>query len=232
MTDPDLQTAIDDLVRRALAEDLGLPVTSETSAAELVQRDLTTRTAVPEGARGRATLVAKESGVFAGGGAFERALQLLDPTSEVEARIADGDLVVPGDIVLTANGDARALLVAERTALNIVQRMSGVASRTRRVVDMVHGTPARILDTRKTTPGMRTLDKYAVRVGGGTNHRIGLFDEVMVKENHVELAGRSIEEVLVDIRGDVGNEVTITCEARDAAEAEAAVRGGADVVLL
>lgn len=232
MTDPDLQTAIDDLVRRALAEDLGLPVTSETSAAELVQRDLTTRTAVPEGSRGRATLIAKESGVFAGGGAFERALQLLDPTSEVEARIADGDLMVPGDIVLTAKGDARALLVAERTALNIVQRMSGVASRTRRVVDLVHGTPARILDTRKTTPGMRTLDKYAVRVGGGTNHRIGLFDEVMVKENHVELAGRSIEEVLADLRSDVGDGVTITCEARDAAEAEAAVRGGADVVLL
>lgn len=232
MTDPNLSAALDDLVRRALGEDLGLLVTAATSAEDLIRGDLTTRTAVPKGARGRATLVAKESGVFAGGMAFERALRALDPHCTVEAMIADGQVIVPGDIVLTAQGDARALLVAERTALNIVQRMSGIASRTREAVDLVDGTPARILDTRKTTPGMRVLDKYAVRVGGGHNHRIGLFDEVMVKDNHVELAGRSIEEVLADIRADVGSSVVITCEARDGAEAEAAVRGGADVVLL
>ena len=232
MTDPNLSAALDELVRRALGEDLGIEVTATTSAEELIRGDLTTRTAVPKGSRGRATLVAKESGVFAGGLAFERALKALDPGSTVEAVIADGQVIGPGDIVLTAQGDARALLVAERTALNIVQRMSGIASRTREAVILVEGTPARILDTRKTTPGMRTLDKYAVRVGGGDNHRIGLFDQVMVKENHVELAGRSIEEVLGDIRQDVGPDVVITCEARDQAEAEAAVRGGADVVLL
>lgn len=232
MLSPELQRAVDDLVRRALAEDLGIPVTPDTSPAALIARDVTTRTAVPEDARGHATLIAKEPGVFAGGGAFERALQILDPSAELDAKIKDGELVGPGEIVLTAQGNARALLVAERTALNIVQRMSGIASRTRRVVDLIDGTPARVLDTRKTTPGMRVLDKYAVKVGGGVNHRMGLFDEVMVKDNHVELAGRSIEEVLGDIRADVGPSITITCEARDGAEAEAAVRGGADVVLL
>ncbi|WP_419191007.1 carboxylating nicotinate-nucleotide diphosphorylase [Saltatorellus ferox] len=227
-----INDALDDLIRRALAEDLGLVITDETTPEELVRRDLTTRTAVSQGRRGRATLVAKESGVFAGGQAFHRALRYLDPTATVEAIVPDGQTVVPGDIVLHAHGNGRALLVAERTALNIVQRMSGVASQTRKCVDLVAGTGARILDTRKTTPGMRTLDKYAVRVGGGCNHRIGLFDEVMVKENHVDLAGRPLEEVLREIRADVGPDVKITSEARDEAEAMAGIRGGADVVLL
>ncbi|MEM8709326.1 MAG: carboxylating nicotinate-nucleotide diphosphorylase [Planctomycetota bacterium] len=227
-----IHDALDNLIRRALTEDLGVPVDATTTPEDLVQRDLTTRTAVPKDRKGRATLIAKESGVFAGGAAFSRALRWLDPQATVEAAVPDGQTVVPGDIVLHARGNGRALLVAERTALNIVQRMSGVASRTRQCVDLVEGTDTRILDTRKTTPGMRALDKYAVRVGGGTNHRIGLFDEVMVKENHVDLAGRSIEEVLGDIRRDVGANVVITCEARDEVEAMAAVRGGADVVLL
>lgn len=232
MTDDLYLRALDDVIRRALTEDLGVEVSPTSQGEDLVERDVTTRTAVPKGRRGRATLIAKESGVFAGGAAFERALRILDPGSRVDSLIADGQVVVPGDIVLCAHGDARALLVAERTALNLVQRMSGVASRTREAVDLTEGTPARVLDTRKTTPGLRALDKYAVRVGGGKNHRIGLYDEAMVKENHVELAGRTIEEVLGDIRTDLGPGVTITCEARDQAEAEAAVRGRADVVLL
>jgi len=232
MQDRDLETALDDLVRRALAEDLGVDVTPSTAPEDLIARDLTTRTAVPAGARGRATLRAKAPGVFAGGEAFARALLFIDPEATIEAAVEDGTAVLPGDVVLHAAGSARALLVAERTCLNIVQRMSGIATITRQAVDLVEGTGARILDTRKTTPGMRALDKYAVRAGGGHNHRIGLFDEVMVKENHVDLAGRSIEEVLADIRRDVGPSTTITCEARDADEARAAVRGGADVVLL
>ena len=227
-----INDALDDLIRRALSEDLGVPIDDDTSPEDLVRRDLTTRTAVSKERRGRATLVAKESGVFAGGEAFRRALSYLDPTATVEALVPEGQTVLPGDIVLHAHGNGRALLVAERTALNIVQRMSGVASRTRQCVDLVEGTGARILDTRKTTPGMRTLDKYAVRVGGGCNHRIGLYDEVMVKENHVDLAGRSIEEVLRDIRADIGPDVNITAEARDEEEAMAGVRGGANVVLL
>lgn len=232
MQDRDLEIALDDLVRRALAEDLGVEVTPWTAPEDLIARDLTTRTAVPDGARGRATLRAKAAGVFAGGEAFARALLFIDPEAVIEAAVEDGTAVMPGDVVLHAAGSARALLVAERTCLNIVQRMSGIATITRQAVDLVEGTGARILDTRKTTPGMRALDKYAVRAGGGHNHRIGLFDEVMVKENHVDLAGRSIEEVLADIRRDVGPSTTITCEARDGDEARAAVRGGADVVLL
>jgi nicotinate-nucleotide pyrophosphorylase (carboxylating) len=128
------------------------------------------------------------------------------------------------------------LLLAERTALNFVQRLSGTATLTARFVRLAReaaGDKApRILDTRKTTPGLRALEKYAVRCGGGENHRFGLFDEVMVKENHIELAGRSIEAVLSDLRGVLGPGVRITCEARDEKEALAAVDGGADVVLL
>ena len=232
MTDPDLQAALDDLIRRALGEDLGIDVRPETTADELVRRDVTTRTAVPQGLRGQATLVAKQSGVFAGGAAFERALAILDPTSSVEALIRDGQVLIGGDIVMHARGDARALLIAERTVLNIVQRMSGGAARTREAVDLVEGTGVRIMDTRKTTPGLRALDKYAVRIGGGENHRVGLFDEAMLKENHVDLAGRPIEDVLAALRADLGPDFFITCEARDGAEARAAVQGGADNVLL
>ena len=227
-----LNEAIDDVLRRALSEDLGIEVTAATTLEELARADVTTRTAVGPEVVGRATLVAKEAGVFAGGGVFERALRMLDPSASVDAVVPDGQLVVPGDIVLHARGDARALLVGERTALNVVQRMSGIASRTRQAVDLVEGTAARILDTRKTAPGLRALDKYAVTVGGGQNHRFGLCDEAMVKENHIDLSGRSVEVLLADLRADLGDATTITCEARDRAEAEAAVRGGADVVLL
>lgn len=232
MNPGDLQQALDDVLRRALSEDLGIAVAADTPVEDLVRQDVTTRTAVKAGVVGRATLVAKEAGVFAGGVIFERILRMLDPGSLVDAVVPDGQLIVPGDIVLHARGDARALLVAERTALNLVQRMSGVASRTREAVDRVEGTGVKILDTRKTAPGLRLLDKYAVRVGGGVNHRVGLHDEAMVKENHIDLSGRSVEELLADLRADLGPGVTITCEARDPSEAEAAVRGDADVVLL
>ncbi len=232
MNPGDLHRAIDEVLRRALSEDLGITVAAGSPVEDLVRQDVTTRTAVQAGVVGRATLVAKEAGVFAGGVIFERILRMLDPDSRVDAVVPDGQLIVPGDIVLHARGDARALLVAERTALNLVQRMSGVASRTREAVDGVEGTGVKILDTRKTAPGLRLLDKYAVRVGGGVNHRVGLHDQAMVKENHIDLSGRSVEELLADLRADLGADVTITCEARDPSEAEAAVRGDADVVLL
>jgi len=232
MNPGDFNQALDEVLCRALSEDLGIEVRADTRVEDLVGQDVTTRNAVGAGVIGRATLIAKEAGVFAGGAIFERILRMLDPRSAVDAVVPDGQLIVPGDIVLHARGEARALLVAERTALNLVQRMSGVASRTREAVDQVEGTGVRILDTRKTAPGLRLLDKYAVRVGGGVNHRIGLYDEAMVKENHIDLSGRTVEVLLADLRADVGPAVTITCEARDPAEAEAAVRGDADVVLL
>jgi len=200
--------------------------------------DLTSITAVPEKARARARLVAKADGVLAGMNVFARAFVLCDRRAQVVLLFEDGARFHRGDVLARIEGQARALLAAERTALNFVQRLSGTATLTARFVELARAAGSksangvRVLDTRKTTPGLRLLEKYAVRCGGGENHRFGLYDEVMVKENHIELAGRSVEAVLADLRRAVGPSVRITCEARDAKEAFAAVDGGADVVLL
>jgi nicotinate-nucleotide pyrophosphorylase (carboxylating) len=198
--------------------------------------DLTSETAVPEKARARASLVANSDGVLAGLPVFARTFELCDRKARVELVGRDGSACRKGDVVARVEGPARALLLAERTALNFVQRLSGTATLTARFVRLAREAAGdrapRVLDTRKTTPGLRFLEKYAVRCGGGENHRFGLFDEVMVKENHIELAGRSIEAVLADLRAALGEGARITCEARDEKEALAAVDGGADVVLL
>jgi nicotinate-nucleotide pyrophosphorylase (carboxylating) len=214
--------AIDAVVAAALAEDRG-------------GGDLTAAHAVPEGARALARLVAKSEGVAAGLRVFARAFELCDRSAKVELLCEDGARVRMGDVLARITGSARALLTAERTALNFVQRMSGVATLTARYVALAREAgmdPPRVLDTRKTTPSLRLLEKHAVRCGGGENHRFGLFDEVMVKENHIELSGRPIEAVLADLRAAVGPAVRITCEARDEREALCGVDGGADVVLL
>jgi nicotinate-nucleotide pyrophosphorylase (carboxylating) len=224
-------------VRPALAEDLG-------------RGDLTSSTAVPEQARARARLVCKSEGVIAGLAVFARAFELSDPTARIEFAAADGARCAKGTELARIEGSARGLLAAERTALNFIQRLSGIATLTARYVALASaateakagakggatgsataGAP-RILDTRKTTPNLRLLEKYAVRCGGGENHRFGLYDEVMVKENHIELAGRDIPAVLRDLRRAVGPSVRITSEARDEKEARAGVEGGADVILL
>jgi nicotinate-nucleotide pyrophosphorylase (carboxylating) len=214
---------IDAILRPALAEDKG-------------GGDLTSITAVPERARARARLVAKSAGVVAGLAVFARAFELCDPSGpKIALLVEDGARIARGAELATIEGSARALLTAERTALNCVQRMSGIATLTARWVDMAREAgmdPPRILDTRKTTPLLRRFEKYAVRCGGGENHRFGLFDEVMVKENHIDLAGRPIEAVLSDLRRAVGSAVRITSEARDEKEALAGVDGGADVLLL
>ncbi|MFT5051433.1 MAG: nicotinate-nucleotide pyrophosphorylase (carboxylating) [Chlamydiales bacterium] len=214
---------LDNLLRAALDEDLGAG-------------DLTSRMAVPAGARASARLVAKEAGVLAGLGCFARVFELCDAGIVFETSRQDGDTVAPGDQLARLEGDAHALLAGERTALNLLQRLCGIATRTASFVKLAEAAAGerqvRILDTRKTTPGLRVLEKYAVRCGGGENHRIGLFDEVMLKENHIDLAGRPIGEVLADLRTAVGDGVRITAEARDGREAQEAVRGGADVVLL
>jgi nicotinate-nucleotide pyrophosphorylase (carboxylating) len=193
--------------------------------------DLTSESAIPAGTLAGARLVAKQAGVLAGLPVFQRCFELCDPTASFSAEAQDGDRVAPGDQLATVRGDARALLLAERTALNFMQRMSGIATLTARFVQLAAGK-ARILDTRKTTPGLRAFEKYAVRCGGGENHRFGLFDQVMIKENHVALAGSDVESVTRKVRSAVGAEVFMTVEARDPEEAAAAVRGGADVVLL
>lgn len=193
--------------------------------------DLSGMHAVPARARARARLVAKASGRIAGLDVFARAFELCDPTARVEFLASDGSVVQRGVELARVEGNARALLAAERVALNFLQRLSGIATRTARLVELAAGR-ARILDTRKTTPLLRRFERYAVRCGDGENHRFGLFDEVMLKENHIDLAGKPLPELIQAVRAAVGDGVRITCEARDEAEAESAVRGGADVVML
>ena len=213
-----------DCVRRALAEDLGRDDLC-------LDADVTTRLSVAAGRRGRARLKAKSRGVLAGTACALMAFQLLDPAVQVDLQRRDGDALQPGDIVFHVEGDMRALLAAERTALNFVQRLSGVATSTRAFVDAVAGTGARILDTRKTTPGLRRLEKDAVVSGGGHNHRIGLFDQVLLKENHFGFASPLSYESVVR-RCVEGQRQPVVAEARNIDEAAAAVRGGAAVVLL
>ena len=169
------RTAISDLVARALAEDVG-------------DGDVTTAATVPAGARARALVTQKAPGVVFGLDAAEEAFRALDPDVLVERLTAEGRWR-DGGPVLRIEGSARAILTAERTALNFLQRLSGVATLTAHYVREVEGTGARILDTRKTTPGLRALEKAAVAAGGGTNHRAGLYDAVLIKENHAALAG-------------------------------------------
>jgi len=212
------------VVRRALAEDLG-------DDGLDVARDVTSRLSVPAGRRGRARVVAKSDGVLAGVACAAAAFALLDPAARCDVHRADGSAFRRGDLVLEVASDMRCLLAAERTALNFLQRLSGVATVTRAYVDAVAGTGARILDTRKTTPGLRLLEKAAVAAGGGQNHRIGLYDQVLLKENHFGFAQpASYEEVVRRCLG--AQDHPVVAEARDLAEARAAVRGGAAVVLL
>ncbi len=211
-------------VLRALVEDLGSPDLC-------LDADVTTRLALPSIGRGRARMLAKAHGCLAGIACAVVAFQLLDSAARIELLARDGDRVEPGQLVLQVEGDMRAILVAERTALNFVQRLSGVATTTRAFVDAVAGTDAAILDTRKTTPGLRELEKRAVLAGGGRNHRIGLFDQVLLKENHFGFAAPTPYEEVVR-RCVAGQDGPVIAEARTIDEGIAAVRGGASVVLL
>jgi nicotinate-nucleotide pyrophosphorylase (carboxylating) len=213
------EDSLRDIVQRALAEDLG------TSG------DLTARLSLPSGARGEVEIVARQAGVLAGVDVARECFQSTDPEVEFGGDdLPDGAALAPGTVVATMRGDAAALLGAERTALNFLQRLSGVATRTREFVDAVAGLPVRIMDTRKTTPNLRFLEKDAVRVGGGTNHRIGLFDQVLLKENHFAMSGRPYEDVVRAAVAAVDSPVI--AEAQTTEEALAAVAGGAGVVLL
>ena len=151
--------------------------------------DHTTLSTIPADEMGRSRLIIKEEGILSGVDVAMKVLRKVDPSIKTEIFIRDGEHVKPGDIAFIAEGPVRSLLVAERTMLNIMQRMSGVATMTRRYQDELKGLHTRVLDTRKTTPGMRMLEKEAVKTGGGTNHRIGLFDMILIKDNHIDFAG-------------------------------------------
>lgn len=167
---------IDALLDLAFAEDIG-------------DGDHTTLSTIPADAMGRSRLLIKEKGILAGVDIAEKILHKVDPDIKMTVMIPDGAEVKPGDVAFTAEGAVRSLLVAERTMLNVMQRMSGVATMTRKYQDRLKGLHTKVLDTRKTTPGMRILEKEAVRIGGGMNHRIGLFDMILIKDNHEDFAG-------------------------------------------
>jgi nicotinate-nucleotide pyrophosphorylase (carboxylating) len=210
--------AIDRAVRMALTEDLG-------------EGDLTTRAAIPTDGRARASLVTREACVVAGLPVMRRVFELLDPKANFLPGRRDGDRVEKGTVIGALEASAAAILSGERVALNFVQRLSGVATITRRFVDRVDANVL-VLHTRKTTPGLRALERYAVGVGGGGMHREGLFDEVLLKENHFALSGLSVEETVRRVRESVGKGIVVGAEARNHAEARAAVAGGADYILL
>lgn len=167
---------IEQLLDLAFAEDVG-------------DGDHTTLSTIPADAMGRSRLIIKEKGVLSGVEVAEKVLHKVDPSIKMEVFIKDGSEVNPGDVAFIAEGPVRSLLVAERTMLNIMQRMSGVATMTKRYQDELKGLHTKVLDTRKTTPGMRMLEKEAVKTGGGMNHRIGLFDMILIKDNHIDFAG-------------------------------------------
>lgn len=209
----------EELLRSALREDLGRA------------GDLTTDAIVPAGMRASALVAARAAGAVAGVEASLHTFRLLDAGVEVEVRAADGAEVAPGDAVAVVRGEARALLTAERTALNLLGRLSGIATATRGVVRAVEGTRAQVVCTRKTTPGLRALEKFAVRAGGGSNHRFGLDDAVLIKDNHRALAG-GVRAAVERVRGSVGHLVKVEVEVDTLAELEEALALGVDAVLL
>ncbi len=168
--------SLDEIIAQALQEDIG-------------DGDHTSLACIPQTATGSAVLTVKEAGVLAGVDVAKQVFFQVDPTLEFRAFIKDGTSVSPGDVVFEVKGSSRSILTGERLALNFMQRMSGIATQTRRLVDLLNGTKAKILDTRKTTPNLRLLEKMAVKTGGGENHRFGLYDMIMIKDNHIDFAG-------------------------------------------
>src|SRR5258708_24855937 len=210
---------IEPIVRAALLEDLGRA------------GDLTTDTIVSAEAVARGTLGARKGGIVAGLDVARMAFQLLDPAIAFEVSRADGSAIGAGESIASVSGKARALLSAERVALNFLCHLSGVATATRAIVDAVAGYPARVCCTRKTTPGLRALEKYAVRVGGGVNHRFGLDDGVLLKDNHIAVAG-GIRAAVERARAALGHMVKIEVEVDGLAQIDEALAARADAILL
>jgi nicotinate-nucleotide pyrophosphorylase (carboxylating) len=200
-------------------------------AEDLGRGDITTQATVPRNTQGRGRFLAKETMVVAGIEAAEAVFAALDPQMQIEAFVADGDEVETGKIIARTQGFADNLLAGERTALNLMQRLSGIATLTRQYVKAVEGTGASIVDTRKTTPGLRMLEKYAVSVGGAKNHRYGLDDGVLIKDNHIALGG-GVKAAVKKARLAVGHLHKIEIEVMDEAGLREALEAGADIVML
>ena len=213
---------LDELIKLWFAEDIG-------------DGDHTTLSSIPADAMGKQQLIIKEEGIVAGIEVAKRVFAAFDPELKMTQYLKDGDRVKPGDVAFVVEGRTQSLLQTERLMLNIMQRMSGVATRTAEYVKLVEGTKCRVLDTRKTTPGLRMLEKEAVRIGGGCNHRIGLFDMILLKDNHVDFAGgianaiRRAQEYLKE----KGKNLKIEIEVRSFVELQEALEtGGIDRIML
>ena len=209
---------LDDLIKNALKEDINYIDTT----ADLV---------IPEDQRGQAYFVAKASGVLCGIDAAMRVFRLLDDSFSCTVHFHDGDKLSKGDVICEFSGNMRCLLKGERTALNLIQHMSGIATDTARCVEIVKGTNAAITDTRKTLPGLRAIQKYAVTVGGGKNHRYNLSDGAMLKDNHIDACG-SIAGAVNTLRSRLGHMVKIEVETRNLDEVKQALASGADIIML
>lgn len=197
--------------------------------------DVTSETLLPADAVATATLAAREPGVFSGGGVFVAVMHAVDPAITAEVHAADGERFAAGDTLVTVSGPARSVLRAERVALNLVQRLSGIATLTARYVEAVAGTRARIADTRKTTPGLRALERYAVRCGGGRNHRASLSDAVMAKDNHLAVllaSGVGIGDAIRSARERLGHTVHLEVEVDRIDQIEPVVAAGVDTIML
>ena len=218
METPDNMNGIDRIIDIALAEDIHTG-------------DITTLAMLPQARRMRARLVAKEPMVLAGIAVAQRVFARLDPAARFEAAFSDADSLQVGDIIARIEGDAAALLQGERVSLNLLQRMCGIATQTAAYVKEIEGTGARVVDTRKTTPGLRVLEKYAVRVGGGTNHRTGLYDGVLIKENHIAAAGGILEAVR-RARAYIPHTLKVEVETETLEQVALALQAGADIIML
>ncbi|MBB5666206.1 nicotinate-nucleotide pyrophosphorylase (carboxylating) [Rhizobium leguminosarum] len=210
---------VEPLVRAALLEDLGLA------------GDITSASVIPHDHRSTVVMAARQPGVIAGLDAAELAFALVDPEISMRRHLQDGDAVKPGDVIATIEGPSRGLLTAERTALNFLGHLSGIATVTAEIAAVIRGTKASVACTRKTTPGLRALEKYAVRAGGGMNHRFALYDAVLIKDNHVAIAG-GVAEAIRRARAGVGHLVKIEVEVDTLDQLREAMETGVDAVLL
>jgi len=193
--------------------------------------DITTNSIISEQIIAIASMTAKDNGVIAGLDIAKLVFEKLDPNIKWTSKFSDGDKVKIGDLIVKIEGSYRSLLTGERLALNLLQRMSGIASETEKYVSEVSGSKVKILDTRKTVPGLRILDKYAVKMGGGTNHRIGLYDMAMIKDNHIKTAG-SISKAVLLVRSNIASEIKIEVETTNITEVKEAIQAKADIIML
>lgn len=211
-------TGLNELIARALAEDIG-------------HGDLTTESLIPDEMQATGVFVAKNAGVLCGIKVSRAVYLYLDPGIKFETFKTDGENLVAGDIIARVTGKAATLLTGERVALNFLQRLSGIASKTRHMVEMIKYLPAELADTRKTTPGLRVLEKYAVGVGGARNHRFGLYDGVMIKDNHIQAVG-SIARAVSQARQKIPHTIKIEVEVENLEQLQQALEARADIILL